>query len=220
MAVKDLATSETPMLVLVDGESSTRWLLRSERTVVGRDPSSDILIADRQISRRHAEIVRTGGDFVLRDCASKNGTFVNGERVEGDFVLEDGDEIQLALCCRLIFVGAGATAPLGSFLAGGGPLRLDERSHAVWVNGVELDPPLSAAQFRLLTLLWSEPGRVFNRAEVAEAVWPGEESEGITEQAMDALVRRLRERLDAADGADLVETVRGQGFRLDLGGRE
>jgi DNA-binding response OmpR family regulator len=89
-------------------------------------------------------------------------------------------------------------------------------SKRVWVAGQELDPPLSLAQYRLLALLYGEPGRVYSRDQVVEAVWPEDDREGISEQAIDALARRLRERLAEADpGTQFVVTVRGHGFRLE-----
>ena len=86
----------------------------------------------------------------------------------------------------------------------------------MWVVGQELDPPLSPAQYRLLELLYQEPGRVYSRDEVVEAVWPEDDREGISEQAIDALARRLRERLAEIDpDTQYVVTVRGHGFRLE-----
>jgi DNA-binding response OmpR family regulator len=95
-------------------------------------------------------------------------------------------------------------------------LYMDLESKRVWVAGQELDPPLSPAQYRLLELLYQEPGRVYSRDEVVEAVWPADDRAGISEQAIDALARRLRERLVEADPTTpYVVTVRGHGFRVE-----
>ncbi len=84
------------------------------------------------------------------------------------------------------------------------------------MRGRELDPPLSPPQYRLLELLVLRAGQIVNRDEIVTAVWEGSESEGISEQAIDALVRRLRERLAEVDpGHAYLVTVRGHGFRLD-----
>ena len=212
------ATGDIPMLVMT-APMSVRYPLTAEQIVIGRDPESDLVVPDRRVSRRHAEIVRREEDFFLRDRDSKNGTFVNGERIAGEYRLQDGDEIEIALCCQLIFVGPGATAPLSvegyqDKQADLIELSVDVKSHRAWVGDEEILPPLSLAQFRLLHLLWTDPGRVFTREEVAGAVWPGEDSEGISEQAIDAVVRRLRERLAASGTDGFVVTVRGHGFRL------
>ena len=63
---------------------------------LGRHPLSDVRFdADRDldVSSRHAAIVRKTEGFVLQDLGSRNGTFVNGQRVTGDTLLRDGDVI-------------------------------------------------------------------------------------------------------------------------------
>ena len=69
-------------------------LLESEQTI-GRSPENGICIADASVSSRHASIVRTADGFVLEDNQSRNGTFVNGERLHDRRLLADGDLIRL-----------------------------------------------------------------------------------------------------------------------------
>jgi pSer/pThr/pTyr-binding forkhead associated (FHA) protein len=67
---------------------------------IGRHPMSDLRFdaeQDRDASTRHAAIVRSGEGFVLRDLGSTNGTYVNGERVEGDRPLHDGDTLRFGV---------------------------------------------------------------------------------------------------------------------------
>ena len=100
---------------------------------------------------------------------------------------------------------------------GDGELRLDPATHRVFVAGREIQPPLSREQYHLLAHLYEHAGQLCTRDEIIHAVWPNEESTGISEQAVDSLVHRVRERLRAAGSTkQLVVTVRGQGFRLDL----
>lgn len=109
-----------------------------------------------------------------------------------------------------------------------GRLRLDKRSRRVWVrqpgerskagqsSEIEIDPPLSASQFRLLEILYDQQGKVVSRPELITSVWGLEEAIGVTEQALDALVRRLRDRLASVDYEhNYIVTVRGHGLRLD-----
>lgn len=208
--------AEMPMLQMLEGPNpGQRTLIEDEALTIGRDDDCQLVIADRQVSRQHARITLESEGYVLHDLGSKNGTFVNGQEVKGRRVLKDGDEIQIALCCRLVFVDAEATAPL-LFQQRATGLRLDLDSKRVWVAGKELDPPLSLAQYRLLELLYQEPGRVYSRDDVVAIVWPEDEREGISEQAIDALARRLRERLAELDpDAQYIVTVRGHGFRLE-----
>ena len=208
--------TETAMLLMVEGPSpGKRAFMEKQRMIIGRDERCDLVVAERQVSRQHATITLEGDGYVLRDLGSKNGTFVNGQQLGEPHVLQDGDEIQIAYCCKLTFVGAEATAPVVLEEPVHG-LRMDLESKRVWVAGKELAPPLSLAQYRLLELLYQESGRVYSRDEVVQAVWPEDDRDGISEQAIDALARRLRERLaDVDPGTQYVITVRGHGFRLE-----
>ncbi len=220
----DTSQNEHPAIVILDGElKSHAWLLDRERQVLGRDEECEIVIPLRQISRQHVIFHRTDEGVFLEDLGSRNGTWVNGNRLEGHIQLHDGDEIHIALRVRLKFVESGITAPITEDLpavipsiAGKGRLKIDTEARRVLVNGVEMDPPLSLPQYRLLELLYVNQGRVCTRDEVVESVWPDEMGDGVSEQAIDALVRRLRDRLAEMDPhTQYVVTVRGHGFRLD-----
>jgi DNA-binding winged helix-turn-helix (wHTH) protein len=208
--------AEMPMLLVLEGPGTgEKIVIEQQPLTIGRGETCDVVIPDRQVSRQHARIRLEDDRYVLEDLGSKNGTFVNGQELPGPYPLQDGDEIQIALCCRLVYVDAEATVPLilGRPREG---LRLDPESKRVWVAGQELDPPLSLAQYRLLELLFQEPDKVYSRDEVVAAVWPEDERDGISEQAIDALARRLRERLAEVDpDSQYIITVRGHGFRLD-----
>jgi DNA-binding response OmpR family regulator len=94
-------------------------------------------------------------------------------------------------------------------------LRVDLGARRVWIMEKEIDPPLSASQFNLLQILYEQPGEVASRSEVIDAVW-GQAAEGVSEQALDALVRRLRDRIAEVDpDREYIVTVRGHGLRLD-----
>jgi pSer/pThr/pTyr-binding forkhead associated (FHA) protein len=67
--------------------------LAKDRVTIGRLPTNDIVLDNLALSRHHAEIVRKGGVLVLRDLASSNGLFVNGERVSEERTLRSGDVI-------------------------------------------------------------------------------------------------------------------------------
>ncbi|MCA9915538.1 MAG: FHA domain-containing protein, partial [Anaerolineae bacterium] len=94
--------SEHPAIVILDGElKSHAWLLDQEHQVLGRDEECDIVIPMRQISRQHVAFHRSEDGVVLEDLQSRNGTWVNGNRLEGHIKLSDGDEIHIALRVRL-----------------------------------------------------------------------------------------------------------------------
>jgi FHA domain len=204
------------MLILREGVSPQRqWLIEQPVVIIGRDLDCHIVVDDRQASRHHARIEQTEQGYVLEDMESKNGTFLNGQRLTKPTLLADGDEIGIAYAARLAFVDAGATAPLVFDAQREPQIRVNTASKQVWVAGKELDPPLSLAQYRLLLLLYERTDQVVTRDEVVRAVWAEDESEGVSEQAIDALARRLRERIAEADpDHDYVITVRGHGYRL------
>jgi sigma-B regulation protein RsbU (phosphoserine phosphatase) len=68
--------------------------------ILGRHPSCDIVLEIGAVSRQHARIVRTGSGFFLEDLNSRNGTYLNGQRVHGRQPLKDGDQIRI---CDLVF---------------------------------------------------------------------------------------------------------------------
>jgi DNA-binding response OmpR family regulator len=199
------------LLIRKDEEGITEWPL-AERTTLGRDESCDVCLPDRTVSRLHATVTRTDDGYRIVDHDSKNGTWVNGAPVGEPHLLEDGDEVSIATSYKLYFVDAEATAPV-LFEARG--LRVDHETVMVFVNGEPLDPPLSGPQFELLRMLVEAQGNVVSRDEVVRRVWPEADPGGVSEDAVDALIRRLRLRLAEADpDHTYIVTVRGYGFRL------
>ncbi len=208
---------ENAMLVLQrGGEAGRRWPLdRSREITIGRSEECAIHLPDRQVSRYHARVSWVDDGYQLEDLGSKNGTHVNGHEIHEPSPLQDGDEIQIALRFKLAFVDAGATAPL-TFDSEESGLRLDKETRQVWINGKLIDPPLSLHQYRLLEALWDSGGSVVTREQVIATVWPEAMGDGVSEQAIDALVRRLRERIGEVDEQfRFIVTVRGHGFRLE-----
>lgn len=214
-----MSTHEVAMLLVQEGNSpKTQWPLVKRTTMIGREADSDIQIDDRQVSRRHAEITQTVEGYTIRDLGSKNGTFLNGEPVsQQSRLIRNGDEIGIALCAKLSFVEDEATAPIVLDYKQKPSIKMDMAAKRVWVMDREISPPLSLAQYNLLELLYKNAGNVISRDQVVAVVWSEEEAEGVSEQAIDALARRLRERIAEIDPENkYVETVRGHGFRLNL----
>lgn len=75
-------------------EAGLEVLIPPEGIVVGRDPGCDLSLSDPKVSARHCRIIRVGGEHVLRDLGSRNGTFLGERRVVSEVVAE-GDEIRL-----------------------------------------------------------------------------------------------------------------------------
>ncbi|NUM44461.1 MAG: FHA domain-containing protein [Anaerolineales bacterium] len=213
---------ETPILMAHRGPlSGQQWMIR-ESLVIGRDSTCDIVIPDRQVSRHHARLTFLKDGVYLEDLGSKNGTHHNGNRLTKKVILQDGDIVQIALAQDFTFVSADATMPLKETQkprekkAPQPKLRLLKHSRQIWVGDVEINPPLSVAQFQMLETLYEQEGRVVSRKNLALAVWGEDEAMDVSDQALDALIRRLRDRLAEADPKhEFIITVRGHGLRLD-----
>ena len=85
-------------LVLTDGR---RVQVGTEPLVIGRLPECGVVLADSNVSRRHAELRRAGDSVVLTDLGSTNGTRVNGAPIR-ERILVSGDEVSVG-STRLIF---------------------------------------------------------------------------------------------------------------------
>jgi DNA-binding winged helix-turn-helix (wHTH) protein len=207
---------EFPILVAQDGPlKGQRWAL-SHTLMVGRDPTCEINVQDRQVSRFHARITPTPEGVTIEDLGSKNGTNHNGTELSTPVMLQDGDVLGIALAQQLLFLTSDATMPLAEGGARSGRLMMDQKSRQVWVNQQQVAPPLSAQQFKLLWMLYENQGQVISRSDLVSTVWGEDQMAGVSDQALDALIRRLRDRLASLDPThQYIDSVRGHGVRLD-----
>jgi pSer/pThr/pTyr-binding forkhead associated (FHA) protein len=100
-AIDALPVGSALLVVQRGPNAGARFLLDADRTTAGRRPDSDIFLDDVTVSRKHAEFVRRGDQFVVRDVGSLNGTYVQRDRIE-EAVLRDGDEVQIGKF-RMVF---------------------------------------------------------------------------------------------------------------------
>jgi hypothetical protein len=207
---------EAPLLIGQTGPlKGERWVLNKILTI-GREATCEVVIPDRQVSRFHARLTPTREGIVLEDLGSKNGLHRNGSPVVGQVTLQDGDTVQVALAQQFLYLTSDATMPLSDFDDAPKRMRLDLRSRMVWVNGQVIEPPLSALQFHVLRVLSDHQGQVVDRHELVSEAWGDDEAVGVSDQALDALLRRLRDRIATLDSAHAyIVTVRGHGIRLD-----
>jgi two-component system phosphate regulon response regulator PhoB len=89
-----------------------------------------------------------------------------------------------------------------------GPIEIDRSAHRVKIDGQEIE--LTATEFKLLLTLAERRGRVQGRAHLLETVWDA--APDIQTRTVDMHIQRLRIKLGVA--SDLIETVRGFGYRL------
>jgi pSer/pThr/pTyr-binding forkhead associated (FHA) protein len=195
-----------------------QWPLDKDELIIGREPPADLLFSLPRISRQQARLTRVDRAYYLSDLGSRNGTFVNGQAVGKERVrLNDGDEIVLGGVVTLVFHDPGETVE-GPRLGRVNGIWIDERAQAVWVDGRLVEPPLSPAQLTLLGLLYRRAGQIVSRADIIAAVWPEADSAGVSEEAVDGLIKRLRARLRETlpePREAYVEVLRGHGLRLN-----
>ena len=85
------------------------YVLNSPRVTIGSDPGCDISAADCGLAPRHAELLASGSDYLISDCGSPDGCFVNGNVLEHSRPLRHNDVIQLGEMI-LVFNAPAATA--------------------------------------------------------------------------------------------------------------
>lgn len=96
--------SYTYQLTMRTGPTPGRIVMLGEgEFMIGRDPASSFAISDPEVSRHHARLTFQSGFYVLEDLNSTNGTFVNGRRLVGQYVMQSGDVINLGENITLIY---------------------------------------------------------------------------------------------------------------------
>jgi two-component system, OmpR family, response regulator BaeR len=92
-------------------------------------------------------------------------------------------------------------------------LLLDESCYRATLNGHDLQ--LTAAEFRLLSYLTAHPGRVYNRQQLLNHIYPDERA--LNDRAIDNYIKNLRKKLSAASGeCELIHSVYGVGYKFEL----
>jgi pSer/pThr/pTyr-binding forkhead associated (FHA) protein len=92
----DEARANTPILTLTGPHGPHRFAMIDSELVIGRAPSCDITIDDKNVSRRHLKVTLQGDSFVAEDLGSQNGTLINGKRVNGPTPFRSADKIGLS----------------------------------------------------------------------------------------------------------------------------
>lgn len=180
---------------------------------LGRARECDYVIDSSQVSRLHVQFNFDYQQVTIRDLGSTNGTFLNNERLEPhkDYRLRASDVIQVAGQFKLTFDDPATTNQLAPQEVSPAALTIEDASAHVYIFGERLDPPLSPSQFALLQLLVDNEEVVVTRDQIRDHVWGPDED--VNDQTIDALVSRLRKRLQEADDThDYIITRRGFGL--------
>lgn len=101
--------------IVMDGPNpgSEYELIQNEITI-GRDPNSDWTIDITSVSRAHAKLTKSGSSYLIEDLGSSNGTFVNGSKLSGPYLLSGGDEVKLGQSVIIKFVDKQPTKLSGA----------------------------------------------------------------------------------------------------------
>lgn len=143
-------------LVLVDAGRG-RTVPLAGRVRFGRDEECEIVVDDAKASRRHAEIAMENGGCVLRDLGSRNGTRVNGRRLEGAHRLAAGDEIAIGAARYVVRAAGAAVSAPAAPEKGPSPVAWI-LTHAVLLAFFAGCAWLSRWGFGLLLSRWAEHG--------------------------------------------------------------
>jgi len=125
-----------------------------------------------------------------------------------DYVTKPFSPRELTLRVRAVLRRRAPGAGAGSATLEHGTLRLDPERHRCFVDDAEIE--LTAKEFSLLHGLMMRPGRVMTRDQLLDDVWGTDIA--VTTRTIDTHLKRLREKLGPA--SDLIETVRGVGYRF------
>src|SRR5947209_12099766 len=83
-------------LIIEDEEGQRRVVpVVSDEITIGREDGNTVRLPERNISRRHARLVRDDGFFVIEDLGSSNGVRINGDRIDAPRRIQEGDLIQI-----------------------------------------------------------------------------------------------------------------------------
>jgi signal transduction histidine kinase len=145
-----------PRLIVIQGaDEGKQFDLNDEPLTVGRDSANKVRLHDTEVSRRHAEFVRTPDGYRVLDVGSANGTFVNDRPIR-DVLLRPGDRVQVGQSVLLFSAGRSEAAPPGDLA---GRINLIARP--------DLDLPSAIVR----TIAESEGSRILSRPERMEAAW-------------------------------------------------
>jgi hypothetical protein len=163
------------------------------------------------VSRHHAQIIREGDQYTLHDLGSRNGTYVNGDRVLQPHPLRHADVITLP-GCTFMFDLADDTV---DWRETGRPRRgvaINPVTAEVWVDGRQVS--VTEKEYLALVVLTARTGALVSKQDLATQVWP-EYGGAVNDYNIEQVISRLRRKLEEEpEHPRYLITVRGLGYRL------
>ena len=94
-APQSLSSAAPELVATLTADDGTMHPLLEEISTIGRTPANAIALRDASVSASHARVIRSAEGFMIEDVGSRNGTFVNSEKLTGKHLLADGDLVRL-----------------------------------------------------------------------------------------------------------------------------
>lgn len=190
----------------------------TEAMIALTDTSPDLMLLDwmlpgvsglelaRRLRREHGAAMVP---IIMLTARDEEIDRVNGfEAGVDDYVVKPFSTRELVSRIRAVLRRSQGDDGTGSIVVG--VLRIDAPSHRVYATGIELE--LSPIEYRLLHFFMSNPERVYTRSQLLDRVW-GTQS-FVEERTVDVHIRRLRKTLEPHGLAEMIQTVRGTGYRF------
>ena len=164
------------LLVLQGPDKGRRYELPDAPALLGRE-SRQLHLSDNTVSRRHAELHPTEGEWILKDLGSSNGTYVNGQRVVNTYALKLGDQIRVGNTLLVFGAQPGIMRAAGGNVSLAGDDKMDSAiMHAIpssedsMVLAVPEPTAAAMSNLKLLYQLGAALGSSFDVNQVLEVV--------------------------------------------------
>jgi pSer/pThr/pTyr-binding forkhead associated (FHA) protein len=127
------------------------FVLEKNEYIIGREQTADITISDPEISRRHARLFFQNGSYIIEDLGSTNGTFVNGQKISGPYLLRPGEVVNFGEHVSVLYesvqIDPNATVVSSSAVAPKAPISAAPAKTPLYTPPpAPSNPPPAAAQ--------------------------------------------------------------------------
>lgn len=102
-----VVTMDVILKVLEGAKTGTKIAVKKDEFLVGRSQKCSLCVGSSSVSRRHCQITRNGTTVTIKDLGSRNGTLVNGNKIEGEVELTSGDELGIGTLKLLMTITQG-----------------------------------------------------------------------------------------------------------------
>ena len=226
-----VAGAKQAVIIVLKGASVGLALkLESDRSVIGRGQTAQLVLSDPAASREHSEVVRRilpdgVEEYSLRDLSSTNGSFINGTPVDGERRLKDGDKIKIGdHLLRFCLMDDLELEVMLKTMRDTGQIPAAQVVEAVRFSPFKIPRdvdllyrdesvvPLEPRAVKVLRYLAEHNERVVKKDELLEAVWPDVfTTDGVLKKAISQARRAL---CDDPKESRFIETYHGRGYRF------